>query len=396
LSDLGLEELLFLKSVEGQHLLSGLAASQITADNHLQIASKLRQQVGVKNAGAALETALLRQRGAAKFSRAADMYFTRAALEQASAEVVSTYRADRIASAGFQHVADLGCGIGGDSISLAARAKVIGVDWDPVRVAMAQENVHAYGRGERFRPLQADLLTLSPLPVEALFADPGRRDESGRRIYSLNQYRPPITFLAPWREKVPHQVIKIGPGVDYAEIPVEAEIEFISVKGEVREGVLWFGDLRSGSGRRATLLPGRHTLTDGSEEDRTVSVPKAFLFEPDGAVIRAHLVTHLAYKLAANKIDPNIAYLTAEKSQQTPFARCYAIDDMMPFQLKRLRQYCRDRNIGRVTIKTRGSPLDPDALRTRLRLRGDRECTIFLTQVMGKPTVLIGRPVDDK
>ncbi len=395
MSDLGLEELFFLKSAEGQQLLAGLAASQITADNHLQIASTLRQQVGVKKAGAALETALLRQRGAAKFSRAADMYFTRSALEQASAEVVSTYRADRVASAGFQHVADLGCGIGGDSISLAARVKVIGVDWDPVRVAMAQENLHAYGLGERFTPLQADLLTLSPLPVEALFADPGRRDESGRRIYSLNQYRPPINFLAPWREIVPHQAIKIGPGVDYAQIPVEAEIEFISVQGEVREGVLWFGDLRLGSGRRATLLPGRHTLTDSSEEVRTVSEPKAFLFEPDGAVIRAHLVTHLAFKLAANKIDPNIAYLTAEKSQQTPFARCYAIDDVMPFQLKRLRQYCRERNIGRVTIKKRGSPLDPDALRSRLRLRGDRERTIFLTQVMGKPTVLIGRPVDE-
>ena len=393
MSDLDLEELFFLKSVEGQQLLAGLAASQITADNHLQIASTLRQQVGVKNAGAALETALLRQRATTKFSRAADMYFTRTALEQASAEIVSTYRADRIASAGFQHVADLGCGIGGDSIALAARARVIGVDWDPVRVAMAQENVHAYDRGDRFSPLQADLLTLSPLPVEALFADPGRRDERGRRIYSLNQYRPPVNFLDPWREIVPHQAIKIGPGVDYAQIPVEAEIEFISVQGEVREGVLWFGDLRLGSGRRATLLPGRHTLTDGLEEDRTVSEPKAFLFEPDGAVIRAHLVTHLAFKLAANKIDPHIAYLTAEKSRQTPFARCYAIDDVMPFQLKRLRQYCRDRNIGRVTIKKRGSPLDPDALRSRLRLRGDRECTIFLTQVMGKPTVLIGRPL---
>jgi len=392
LSDLDLEELFFLKSVEGQQLLAGLAASQITADNHLQIASTLRQQVGVKNAGAALETALLRQRGTTKFSRAADMYFTRTALEQASAEIVSTYRADRIASAGFQHVADLGCGIGGDSITLAAQARVIGVDWDPVRVAMAQENVHAYGRGDHFTPLQADLLTLSPLPVEALFADPGRRDESGRRIYSLNHYRPPINFLAPWREIVPHQAIKIGPGVDYAEIPAEAEIEFISVQGGVREGVLWFGDLRLGSGRRATLLPGRHTLTDSSEEDRTVSGPRAFLFEPDGAVIRAHLVTQLAFQLAANKIDPHIAYLTADKPHQTPFARCYAIDDVMSFQLKRLRQYCRDRNIGRVTIKKRGSPLDPDALRSKLRLRGDRERTIFLTQVMGKPTVLIGRP----
>jgi hypothetical protein len=96
--------------------------------------------------------------------------------------------------------------------------------------------------------------------------------------------------------------------------------------------------------------------------------------------------------LRANRIDPDIAYLTGNISQQTPFARCYAIDDVMPFQLKRLRQYLRKRNIGRVTIKKRGSPLDPDALRSWLRLRGDEECTVFLTQVMGEPTVLIGQP----
>jgi len=392
LSDLGLEELFFLKSEAGLQLLAGLAVSQITADNHLQIASDLRQQVGAKYAAAALETTLLRQRGVAKFSQAANMFFTRAALEQASAEIVSTYRADRFARAGFKYIADLGCGIGGDSITLSARARVIGVDWDPVRLAMAQENVQIYGGGERFSALQADLLSLSPIAVEALFADPGRRDESGRRIYSLKQYRPPITFLTPWREKVPHQAIKIGPGIDYAEIPADAEIEFISVRGEVREGVLWFGDLRSRNSRRATLLPGRQTLTDESEENLAVSQPKAFLFEPDGAVIRAHLVTHLAHKLAAYKIDSDIAYLTADEPQETPFARCFTIDDVMPFQLKRLRQYCRDRNIGRVTIKKRGSPLDPTVLQSRLRLSGTRECTIFLTKVMGQPTVLIGRP----
>jgi hypothetical protein len=95
--------------------------------------------------------------------------------------------------------------------------------------------------------------------------------------------------------------------------------------------------------------------------------------------------------LGATKIDEDIAYLTAGKREQTPFARCYAIEDVLPFQLKRLRQYLRERNVGRLTIKKRGSPLDPDVLRKQLRLKGDNERIIFLTHVKGDPVVIIGR-----
>ena len=47
--------------------------------------------------------------------------------------------------------------------------------------------------------------------------------------------------------------------------------------------------------------------------------------------------------------------------------------------------------MGQVTIKKRGSPLDPDGLRQALRLRGDNEAVLFLTQVMGRHTVLVSR-----
>ena len=66
----------------------------------------------------------------------------------------------------------------------------------------------------------------------------------------------------------------------------------------------------------------------------------------------------------------------------------------MPFQLKRLRKYLRERNVGRLTIKKRRSPLDPDYLRKQLRLQGEEEKVIFLTKVRGKPTVLVGRELE--
>lgn len=391
-----LEDFHFLLTPDGQQLLDRIAATPITADSHLRLATELRQQVGSERTNAVLETVLLRQKAAKKFSRAAEMYFTREALEQSSAEIVSTYRTRRFGERGFEQVADLGCGIGGDALALAAKLEVTGVDWDPLRLVMAQENVRAYGHGEHFRPLQADLMELSPLPVDAIFADPSRRDEYGRRSYSVHHYRPPIDFLVSWRQRIPHLAVKVSPAVDYAEIPPEAEAEFISVKGEVREAVLWFGELRTPARTRATLLPGGDTLEEEPVSEVPVTRPRAFLYEPDGAVIRAHLVEHLAWRLGASKIDKDIAYLTAMQPQATPFARCYSLEGEFPFQLKRLRHYLRDRNVGQVTIKKRGSPIDPDMLQKRLRLSdrsksGREHRVIFLTKVKGEATVLVGR-----
>lgn len=383
----------FLLTATGKRLLAEVTASPIRPEDHLAIASRLRQEVTPGQAHALLETALLRQRAAEKFSRAELMYFTRSALEQASGEVVSSYRAGRFATGGFELVADLGCSVGGDALSLAAQGVVVGIDRDPVRLAIARENLRVYGHGHHFLPLQADLRALPPLTVEAVFFDPGRRDERGRRLTSVHAYRPPLSLIEQWLPRVPHAGVKISPGVDYAELPAAAEVEFISVDGGVKEAVLWYGDLRTGRGRQATLLPGGDhlSLADDSGAPVPVTTPGSILYEPDGAVIRAHLVEILAQRLGARKIDDRIAYLTADEVVETPFARAFLVEEVMGFHLKRLRQRLRERNIGRVTVKKRGSPLEPEELQRRLRLEGDEEVLLFLTQVQGEPVVLIGR-----
>ncbi|MDX1688573.1 MAG: class I SAM-dependent methyltransferase [Candidatus Promineifilaceae bacterium] len=383
----------FLLSPEGSERLEQLTETPITPQNHLALASQLRQEVTSGQAHALLETAMLRQRAEEKFSRAAQMFFTRPALEQASSEIVSAHRSARYAAAGFDCVADLGCSVGGDALNLAAGTHVIGVDRDRLRLRMARENVSVYGREDHFQPLLADLRELPPLGVDALFFDPGRRDERGRRLTSVHDYRPPLSLLDGWLPVVPHAGVKVSPGVDYAELPEGAEVEFISASGEVKEAVFWFGALNGGVARRATLLPSGDTLTtaDDTGEQVPVTRPGDYLYEPDGAVIRAHLVEALAQRLGAAKIDEEIAYLTADRAQPTPFARCFAVDEAMPFQLKRLRHELRRRGVGRVTVKKRGSPLEPETLQRRLRLEGETHATLFLTHVQGEPYVLIGR-----
>ncbi|MCK5428558.1 MAG: hypothetical protein KAI94_03755, partial [Anaerolineales bacterium] len=137
-------------------------------------------------------------------------------------------------------------------------------------------------------------------------------------------------------------------------------------------------------------LPGPDTLLPAPEAPLSVSEPRAYLYEPDPAVLRARLVRTLAVELGASQLDPDIAYLTGDTLKPTPFARVWAVEDWFPFGLKRLRAYLRERGVGRVTVKKRGSPLQPEALIRDLRLKGEAEKVIFLSHLRGRPIVIIG------
>jgi hypothetical protein len=146
--------------------------------------------------------------------------------------------------------------------------------------------------------------------------------------------------------------------------------------------------------RRATVLPGRHTLSASVEEAKgmprlPLHEPQAYLYEPDPTILRAGLVAALGIDLQAAQLDPDIAYLTSENETPTPFARVWAVEDWLPFNLKRLRATLRERGVGKVVVKKRGSPLQPETLIRDLRLSGDQERVIFLTHLRGRPIVVI-------
>lgn len=395
---MGLADFHRLLTAAGQAAIAAAAALQPTEETFLRDLTQLRKHYDAALAKAALETVLLRARARAKFSRAEAMYFTREALEQASSEIVATCRAQRYAGRG--RVADIGCGLGGDAIGLAGVAPVTVIDKDPLRLALAQANLAAYGRAAQ--AVQMDV-TVDPLPAAtALWFDPARR-AGGRRVFSVRDYTPPLSIIREWLARTPALGVKLSPGVDLAELDrgrrsavsglPEFELEFISVHGELKECVLWFGPLRTQAACRATLLPGPHSLLSNLQASASLSTPLAYLYEPDPAILRAGLVTTLAAQLGAHQLDPDIAYLTSDTLTPTPFARAFVLEAAFPFHLKRLRAYLRERGVGQVTVKKRGSPLTPEELIHKLRLSGDASCIVFLTHVRGEPFVLIGQAV---
>ena len=78
------------------------------------------------------------------------------------------------------------------------------------------------------------------------------------------------------------------------------------------------------------------------------------MYEPDGAVIRAGLVTAVAAGVNGRLLDHKIAYVTSDDAFRTPFARSYRVVEEVPYREKQLRAALRARGIGTLTIKKRG------------------------------------------
>ena len=380
----GFHELL---SSAGRRALADAAALAPTEAGYLSAFEKLRKRHAAELARSALETVLLRTRAWEKHTLAERLYFTREALEQSSSDAVSRHRAERFRQ--FSSVLDLCCGVGIDAIHLAlAGCQVEAIDSDPLRLAMAEANAAAAGVGERVRFHLGDVLTMELPKAEAAFFDPSRRDGE-HRFLNPSRYQPPLgSVLARFPVDFPFGA-KIAPGVARNDLePFDAEVEFISSAGELKECALWFGSL-NGTRRRATMLP-NHTLASGDPPpDPTADAIREYLFDPDSSVIRAGLVGLLAGQLDAVAVDFGVAVLTGAKPMHSPFAARYRVECSLPFKAEALRDALRELGVGRVTILKRAVDVDVNAVSKKLKLEGSVHRHVMLTRSLGKRVAIV-------
>ncbi len=382
----------FLLSEAGQDLLVEASAA-LDGANALAVSARLRRRFEADQVAAALTQADLRRRARAKFGSAAErLYFTADGLEQATHPVVAAHRAGRLRRAldpaDRPTVIDLGCGIGSDLMEFARAGLVVtGVERDPTTAAVARANLtSSQGAGD---VVAADVLDLDRSAYDACFLDPARRGATGR-TFDPASYAPPWTFV----EEVltGSAVVKVAPGIPHELVPADVEAEWVSLDGGLKEAALWSVGVNRVR-RRATVLGSAGesaTLTDRDESvEAAVRPPGRYLYEPDDAVIRAHLVTSVCALVGGWLLDEHLAYVSSDQLVPTPFASTYEVHDVLPFQEKQLRAALRARDIGPLTIKKRGVSVTPEALRARLGLRGSTPGTVVLTRTPGSALALL-------
>jgi hypothetical protein len=363
----------FLRSSAGADAVATVDALPLTSASYLADVASARRLVG-SWAGPALETVLLRRKAVAKVDSPDRWLFTDTALQQATPAPVARLRARRFAG---RDVHDVTCSVGVDLAALASVAdRCVGSDLDPVRLLMAAGNTAV-------PVVQADALR----PVTrgtAIFVDPARRDAAGRRRWHASDFVPPLDALAEaYRGR--DLAVKCAPGMDFAELPWDGEVELVSLDGQVREACLWTGAF-AGPARRATVLrtDGQEwTVTSNDPDDCPVRDVGEWLVDPDGAVVRAGLVRQYAARLGFGQLDERIAYLTGDTRPEG--IRAFRVLEHGHYSEKSLRKTLRSRGVGRLEILVRGLDVDPNTLRPRLKLSGRESSTVVLTRVGRTP-----------
>jgi THUMP domain-like/RNA cap guanine-N2 methyltransferase len=434
-----------LLAPQGRELLARLADGQADgqpggqAGRPLALAERLRREFPADLVALAMAQQELRLAAAAKFSRAAEMLFTRAGYEQSSSEAIARYRAARLADAcrgAIGRVADLCCGIGGDLIALAGAGEVLAVDRDEVHASLALHNAAVYGLADRVTAVVSDVRDVRLTGLAAVFIDPARRSGPGTasagpspagpaRRFRAGLSEPPLDWCAALTSQVAAVCVKAAPGLPADLIPPGWEAEFIAEGRDLKEAVLWSPALATApvaappgappGPRRATVIApvpsglvpggpvargqpadgpvprGQATLVAAPGDPVPLRAPGEYLLDPNPAVTRAGLVEDLARTLGgdAAKIDPQIAFLTLDRPVETPFARTLRVLESAPWHEKEFARRLRDLGIGAVDIRRRGLAGDVDQIRRRLKLAGKARATLVITRVDDKPWGII-------
>jgi hypothetical protein len=432
------EDPAILLTPPGRELLARLAAEPDAGS--LAAAERLRREYPADLVATAMAQRELRLAAEAKFSRAAQMLFTRAGYEQSSSEAVARYRAGRLGHA--SRIADLCCGIGGDLIALAAPnaapnaapspavREVLAVDRDETHARLALHNAAVYGGAEHVTAVVADVRDVPLAGVDAVFIDPARRSGSAAasahdaRRFRAGTSEPPLDWCLALASQVEAVCIKAAPGIPVELIPPDWEAEFIAEARDLKEAVLWSPSLASAPNgprgpRRATVLtpspaghapgtsrgnpapstphgnPAPSTLVAHPGDPLPLREPGQYLLDPNPAVTRAGLVEDLARDLSHDlgkdiaKIDTQIAFLTLDADVRTPFARTLRVWHSAPWHEKQFAKRLRELDVGAVDIRRRGLAGDVDQIRRRLKLAGRARATIVITRVNDKPWGLI-------
>lgn len=348
----------------------------------------------------ALTLAECRRRAAGKFPFADRLWTDTRRLEQATSWPVAVHKATR-----FQGpVADLCCGLGGDSLAIAGGGcDVRAVDIDPVCGVFVRANAEAVGVSDRVR-FEAGDVTHRELGG-LIHIDPDQR-AGPRRTRRIEQYRPPLAFLQELTGRAAGGAIKLSPASNFGGKFPGCELELTSLGGECKEATVWFGDLAGDVSNRATVLRSL-PLTALPLEQPTVVVetltgdplaaiaeearpqPGEYLLDPDPAVVRAGLIDQLCVDEGLFRTDGAEEYLCSGTLPDSAFVTPFRVLGETANNTRAIRDMLAAAGIGPLEVKTRHVGADANRMQKRFRGRGDRPGVLFIARVSGQTRAVL-------
>src|SRR5690606_34413813 len=252
--DPGLEaKIAFLLEPDSQRLLEAVCADP-RDDLALSGATWLRS-LPLMQRLALLEQRKLRAKAQRKIPDAGGMIFTPLGLEQFTHSELAMYKASKIPG-DVRSVADLCCGLGGDSLHIPDRIRVAGVDLSPATLLAYRHNV---SRKRRAYAVLADA-TLGSVKADIALLDPARRTLGRTQRWQDEDMSPGWDAMERMIARFEGMAVKLGPGIAFPEFLESHEWEYLGLRDECLEAVVWTGRLGRPGMVKATELPSGASL----------------------------------------------------------------------------------------------------------------------------------------
>ena len=360
----------------------------------LQTLTFLRRHLSPTRAALVVEQIELRRRAVKKFTRASEMFFTRRGLEQATDERIATYKAQRLAA---PLIVDACCGIGGDLLALATRAEMtVAVDRSDRITLLAQANARVHGL-EKIQFQIKDVQELDLLPEAQLHIDPDRRSGE-RRVSQVAGFEPSAELIGKLVGKAAAAAVKLAPATAAPEDWAAAgEREWIESDGQCRQQVLWCGEIVTAAGHRAATLVdanGQSLATFAAREQvrpEICSQLPAYVYDPAPSLVAAGLVDNLAQSLGLERATACCAYLASDQLIRHPLMTPFRVEDVLPFDRKRIKRYLRERAIGQLEIKQRGIDVRPEELVRQWGGHGSGRATLLVMRDLRNVVAIVAQ-----
>jgi len=397
-------DLEFLASEEGGLLLEHLSLLTWQERHKFLFKMEAEKRTQASTASAIIE---IREKAEGKFSRAEKMFFTSLGLEQSSSEKISNHIAERFR--GDWQVADLGCGIGGNLLALAKKAKkVIALDEDEITSTCAKLNAKVYALENKieFLNLKAEDFVGSEKmkDIDAVFLDPARDREGKTKTRSILNSRPKLLEILPEIFKQTKNVaVKISPAFDWQEIsllPEEPEVEVISENNTCKVAILWFGKLKRGGNKASCFRKDKDYIFTNYQEKNSLVLDTAagvamadkvlaYVCEPDKAISRSGLLETYARQYNLQRLSSSNSYLTGIKDDMKA-ARIFRVKQVFQTSLKHLKQELKKLNINRAEILAKNYVIKPEEIYKHLKIAEGGEYTLIFVVIDKKKIAILG------
>lgn len=323
-------------------------------------------------------------------------------VEQSSSEATAAFKASLVKG---ELLIDLTGGFGVDSLCFARSfEQVIHVEQNHELQEIAAYNFTLLGATniQSIATTAEAFLNSFTQKADVIYLDPARRGNREEKLHLLQDCEPDILSLLPvLLTKSDVILLKTSPMLDI-ELALEqlqqvTKVWVVAVQNEVKE-VLYLLQPHTTAPELAErhainlLAKGQQqilTFTKATEEAAipVYTLPQAFVYEPNAAILKAGAYRYLGAQLGLNKLHPNSHLYTSEQLVPDFPGRSFRCVHVSSYNKKELLRLVPGKQ---ANITVRNFPESVAEIRKRTGIKeGGRLYLFFTTDMQQKPTVLI-------